>query len=339
MRALVTTKYGGPEVLKVEERPTPEPKANEVRIAVKRAGLNFADVAARVGLYPDAPKPPMVVGYEVAGVVDAVGPGVTTPIGTRVVGMTRFGGHASHVVVHQALARPIPDELSFDEAAALPVNYLTAFHMLHWIAPTRPGMTVLLHMAAGGVGLAALQLLKAIGGVTTIARASPSKHALLKESGATHCLDSSKPYADDVRRLTDGKGVHRVLDALGGKDWKTGYELLRPSGHLLAFGWANMVSGTKRNPLHVAREFISMPRFSPMQLMDANRSVTGVNLGHLWDEVELLGSHLDELVKLVKAGVVRPRVDLVVPLSRAAEAHQRIQSRGNVGKVVFNCEA
>jgi NADPH:quinone reductase-like Zn-dependent oxidoreductase len=341
MRALVNLKAGGPEVLVVEERPTPEPGPGEVRIAVKRAGLNFADISARVGLYPDAPKFPMVMGYEVSGTVEALGPGVTEPkVGTRVVSICRFGGQASHVVVSAAQALPIPDGMSFDVAAALPVNYLTAYHMLFWVAPLKPGMKVLIHMAAGGVGLAAIQLARTVPDVELFGTASTPKHAMLRAAGVHHPLDSrSGTYDDEVRALTQGKGVHRVLDALGGKDWSKGYHLLAPAGHLLCFGWANMVQGDERDVLHVLSEFLSLRPFTPMGLMDHNRSVSGVNMGHLWGEVELMQHHLKQVLALAADGTIAPHVDSVFPLSRAGEGHTRVQSRQSVGKVLFDCEA
>ncbi|MBL8956745.1 MAG: alcohol dehydrogenase catalytic domain-containing protein, partial [Myxococcaceae bacterium] len=150
MRALTLTKHGGPEVLKVLDAPDPTPKPGEALIAVKRAGLNFADLSARVGLYPDAPPPPTVLGYEVSGTVAALGDGVKgLRVGERVVAMTRFNGQASQVCVDARLVRPLPELLSFDQGAALPVNYLTAYHMMFHVGSLRPGDTILVHMAAG----------------------------------------------------------------------------------------------------------------------------------------------------------------------------------------------
>jgi synaptic vesicle membrane protein VAT-1 len=336
MRALTLTRHGPPEVLTLIEHTTPEPQEGEVRIKVAFAGLNFADVAARVGLYPDAPKPPCVLGYEVSGVVEALGTGVTSlAVGQRVFAMTRFNGQASHVIVPEGQVYRTPDSVSDEAAAALPVNGLTAYHMVHYVAPVLPGMSVLLHSAAGGVGLLVLQLLKAIGGVTVIARASASKHALLCEAGATHCLDSRAPYETQVRELTDGRGVHRVFDALGGRDWKIGYSLLRPAGHMVCFGWANMVSGSRRQPIHVVREFLTLPRYTPMGLMNDNRSVSGVNLGHLWGELDLMRSHIDALLVRCVAGTLAPRIDSVFALAEGAKAHQRLESREAVGKVLL----
>lgn len=340
MRALVNTRFGGPDVLEVQDRPDPLPQPGQVLIRVSRAGLNFADIAARVGLYPDAPKFPAVLGYEVAGRVEARGAGVThLEKGDRVVAMCRFGGQATLVAVPTAQVRKIPDAMSFDEAAALPVNYLTAYQMLFWVAAIQPGMKVLVHMAAGGVGLAAIQLCRTVKDVELFGTASASKHELLRQAGVHHCIDyRTQDYAAEVLRLTDGLGVHRVLDALGGPDWARGYSLLRKGGHLVCFGWANMVQGEKRSLVRVASQFVQLKRYSPMDLMDKNRGVSGVNLGHLWDEVELLGHHLDRLLEMYQQGHVKPHVDRVFPLAEAAQAHAHVQARKNVGKVLFACD-
>lgn len=337
MRALMNVRPGGPEVLEVRELPDPVPRAGQVLIRVRRAGLNFADIAARVGLYPDAPKFPMVVGYEVSGTVEALGEGVTDlSRGDRVLALTHFGGQAELVAVPAVHVRRIPEAMDFDQAAALPVNGLTAFHMVSWVAPVQPGMTVLIHMAAGGVGLTAIQLCRAVPEVTILGTASPQKHDFLRAQGVHHCVDyRSQDYVAEVRRLTGGRGVDRVFDALGGPDWAKGYSLLKPSGHLVAFGWANMVDGPRRNVLTVAGQFLRQPRYTLMQLMQDNKTVSGVNMGHLWGEMELMRRHLDRLVELVARGQLVTHVDRVFPLAQAAEAHAWVQARKNVGKVLL----
>jgi NADPH:quinone reductase-like Zn-dependent oxidoreductase len=340
MRALVNTRFGGPDVLEVQERPDPLPQPGQVLIRVSRAGLNFADIAARMGLYPDAPKFPAVLGYEVAGHVEVLGAGVAGfAKGDRVVALTRFGGQASLVAAPTAQVRKIPDAMSFDEAAALPVNYLTAYHMLFWVAPLMPGMKLLVHMAAGGVGLAAIQLARTVPDVEIFGTASARKHAVLEAAGVHHCIDyHTQDYAQEVLRLTRGRGVHRILDPLGGADWAKGYSILRKGGHLVCFGWANMVQGEKRNLLHVASQLLKLKRWSPLELMDKNRGVSGVNLGHLWDEAETLGHHLERLLELWSAGAVKPHVDRVFPLEQAGEAHAYVQARKNVGKVLLRLD-
>jgi NADPH:quinone reductase-like Zn-dependent oxidoreductase len=337
MRALWQMSNGGPEVLTVRETPDPAPGPGEVRIRVRACGLNFAEVMARQGLYPDAPKPPCVLGYESAGEVDALGPGVEDPaVGTPVVALTRFGGHADVVCVPRAQVLPLPDGMDFETAAAIPVTYLTAYHMLFRVANLQPGASVLIHMAAGGVGIAALQLCATVAGVQTFGTASASKHAVLREEGCDHPIDyRSTDYAAQVRELTDGAGVDVVLDPLGGRDWTTGMRLLRPVGHLVAYGFANIAGGERRSLLRLVGQGLRIPRFTPLSLMNANRSISGVNIGHLWNEVALLRTELSAVLALWQEGKVRPRIDSVHPFTAAAAAHARITERRNVGKVIL----
>jgi len=336
MRAIWITKYGGPEVLEVREAPDPIPKPGEVRIGVRACGLNFAELMAREGLYPDAPKPPCVVGYEVAGIVDAVGEGVALAAGARVIALTRFGGHAEAVCVPAKQVHPMPDAMSFEEGAALPVVYVTAYHVLFRVAHLARGSRVLIHMAAGGVGLAALQLCRTVPEVVVFGTASAAKHDFLRERGCDHCIDyRTSDYATEIGRITNGGGVDLVLDPLGGQDWKKGYELLRPTGMLVAYGFANMSGGETRNLFRVAYNFLTVPKFSPMSLMDQNRAVAGVNVGHLWREVDMLTGEMSALLELYRAGKVKPTVDSVFKFADVSAAHRRMHERKNVGKIVL----
>jgi NADPH:quinone reductase-like Zn-dependent oxidoreductase len=183
MRAVVITKHGGPGVLEVQERPDPGLGAGEVRIAVAAAGINFADVMARMGLYPDAPKTPCVVGYEVAGTILEVGEGVEgLAPGQRVLAGTRFGGYASQVVVPADAVVPLADRLTFEQGAAIPVNYATAWAALIGYGSLQPGERVLIHSAGGGVGIAATQIAKRAG-AEVFGTASPGKHERCRELG------------------------------------------------------------------------------------------------------------------------------------------------------------
>ena len=292
-------------MLEVRETPDPEPGPGEVRVRAKACGLNFAEVSARQGLYPDAPKPPCVVGYEGSGVVDALGAGVdNVSEGDRVMYMSRFGGHSDTVVVPHDQTIPMPDDMSFEDAAAMPVNYLTAYHMLFRVARLRPREHVLVHMAAGGVGTAVLQLCQTVEGVVTYGTASARKHDYVREHGCDHPIDyRSKDYVEEVRKLTDGRGVDLVLDALGGADWKKGYELLAPAGQLILFGMANTnKGGGKRKLFHLLKVVLSVPRWGGMKLLDENKGVAGVNIGHLWEEKEMLNEELTALMELYGAG-------------------------------------
>ena len=334
MRQLVIPRYGPPAVLRMREVPDPEPGPGEVRVRVRAAGLNFADVMARQGLYPDAPPLPAVMGYEVAGEIDRLGPGVTGPeAGERVIALTRFGGHGELVVVPASRAVPLPEGWSFAEGAALPVAYLTAHHALVRIAATRPGETVLLHAAAGGVGLAVVQLAGLIG-ARLLGLASPAKHPVLRELGVEP-LDSRDPrWPEAVRRAAPG-GVDVVLDSVGGASYRRSYRLLAPGGRLVCLGVAVLATGRGRAIFHAAWQLARFPWFWAIRLMNDNRAVAGVNLGKLWDVEGLLRPQLDRLLEHARAGRIRPRVDRTFPLSEGAAAHQRLQSRRSVGKVVL----
>lgn len=321
----------------MREGPDPAPGRGEVRIRVHAAGLNFAEVMARQGLYPDAPTPPMVLGYECAGEVDAVGEGVDgfAP-GNRVAAMARFGAHADVLCVPVEQVFRIPDAMPFEQAAALPVNYLTAYHMLFEVARLRAGDHVLVHMAAGGVGTAVLQLCRTVDGVVTYGTASSHKHDYVRSHGCDHPIDYHRvDYAEEVRRLTGGRGVHMVLDPLGGRDWRKGYALLRPTGTLVAFGFGNMNAGHKRRIGHVLRQLTGVPFYTPMKLMSDNRAVAGVNMGHLWEELELIRRQVEALISLYGARRIEPHVEATIPFERAADAHRLLEEGRNLGKVVL----
>ena len=337
MRAVWITRPGGPGTLEVRETADPEPGPGQVRIRVRAAGLNFAEVMAAQGLYPDAPKPPCVVGYEVAGVVDALGERIQAlAAGQRVLAMTHFGGHADVVCVPAEQVLPIPDAMSFEEAAALPVNYLTAYHMLFRVANVRPGERVLVHMAAGGVGTAVLQLCRTVDNLEVFGTASAAKHGVLRAEGCTYPIDyHATDYAAEVRRLTRGEGVDIVLDPLGGNDWRRGLKLLRPCGRLVAFGFANLASGERRRPTRLAAQVVGIPLLTPLQLMNQNRTVSGVNIGHLWRQMAILREELQAVLALWEQDKIKPRIDSSYAFTEAAAAHRRILQRQNIGKIVL----
>jgi synaptic vesicle membrane protein VAT-1 len=336
MKQIWITRTGGPEVLEVREAPDPEPGEDQVRIRVAASGVNFADTMARIGLYPDAPKIPCVVGYEVAGTVERIGKRVTAfAEGDRVMALVRFGGYSDVVVAPAQQVVKIPNSLSFEKAAALPVNYLTAWIMLITLGNVQPGERVLVHAAAGGVGQAALQICKHRG-AEVFGTASPGKHARLRELGCAHTIDyTSQDFAAEVARLTGGRGVDIVLDAIGGKALAKSYASLAPLGRLFSFGGSAFSSGGKRKLWTMASEFIGMPSFKPFDLMDKNRGVFGVNLGHLWGETARTHALLKEVLALVEKGALDPVVDATFPFARAGEAHQHLSNRKNFGKVLL----
>ena len=337
MRAIWTTGTNGPSSLEVRETKDPEPAPGQVRIRVRAAGLCFAEVMAAQGLYPGTPKFPAVLGYEAAGVIDKVGDGVDERReGSHVVALANFGAHSDVVCVPSGQALAIPPGKGFEEAAAIPVNYLTAYHILFRTATIRPGERVLVHMAAGGLGTAALQLCRTVDNVETFGTASAAKHEAIREEGCTHPIDyHTTDYVKEVNRLTGGEGVDVVLDPLGGADSRKGLKLLRPGGRLVAYGFANMAHGTRRNPARVLRQAASIPLLTPLQLMNANKAVAGVHIGRLVTRMDLLTDEITEVLALWAAGTIAPRIDGTFPFDKAAEAHRRILAHGNTGKIIL----
>lgn len=336
MQQVWITRRGGPEVLQVREAADPEPGAGEVRVRVAAAGVNFADVMARLGLYPDAPPLPAVMGYEVAGTVDRTGAGVDgVREGDRVVAFTRFGGYSDVVCVHAAQVTPLPASLSFEKAAAIPVNYLTAWLMLVHLGNVRAGDRVLVHAAAGGVGQAAIQICR-WKGAEVIGTASAGKHARLREAGVAHCIDyRTQDFLAETRRITGGRGVDIALDAVGGESFRKSYKALAPLGRLYVFGASAVATGKTRSMLAALTTVLKMPSFKPLEMMSANRGVQGVNLGHLSKGMSLLRAMTGEIMALVADGTFDPVVDATFPFARAGEAHSRLQDRQNFGKVLL----
>ena len=336
MRQVVIPRFGAPDVLEMRELPDPSPGSGEVRIRIRAAGINFADILARLGLYPDAPKPPMVVGYEVAGKIDAVGGDVVAfAPGERVVALTRFGGYADTVVVPATQAFHFPDDLSDSEAAAVPVNYLTASLALYRMAALAPGETVLVHNAGGGVGIAATQLAR-LRRARVIGTASAFKHDALRSFGVDYAIDYRHAnVAEEVKKLTRGRGVDVILDPIGGRSFTDSYRMLAPLGRLIIFGLSAAAPGERRSAWRALHAWISTPRFNPMSMINRNRGVFGLHIGHLWDERRQLAPLMDMLISELAAGRLTPVVARTFPLERAADAHRFIQSRANIGKVVL----
>ena len=341
MRAVVITRYGPPEVLRVEERPDPAVGPGEVRIAVRASGINFADTMARAGTYPDAPRPPCVVGYEVAGEVESVGEGVDElTVGDRVLAGTRFGGHASLVSVPASQAFPLPDSISFEEGAAFPVNYGTAYAALVIMAGLKEGERALIHAAAGGVGISATQIAKARG-AEIFGTASASKHDAIRAQGVDHPIDyRSVDFADEVMRITGGEGVDVIMDAIGPSSFRKDYRILRQGGRLVMYGASEIQTGERRDLRAVAKALTSMPLatmpwWKSAAMMNENKGVFGLNMLAWWDNEGTLDRMIEPLRSGLESGELRPIVAEAFPFDRAADAHRFIAERKNVGKVVL----
>lgn len=341
MRAVVITRHGNPDVLKVEERPDPQVAAGEVRIAVKAAGINFADLLARTGMYPDAPKPPSVVGYEVAGEVETVGEGVTSvAVGDRVMAGTRFGGYAELAAVSEADILHLPDSLSFEQGAAVPVNYGTAYAGLVIMGGLREGDRVLIHAAAGGVGISATQIARARG-AEIFGTASASKHDAIRAQGVDHPIDyRNTDFEAAVRELTDGEGIDLAFDAIGPSSFRKDYRLLRSGGRLVCYGISEVQTGDGRNIPGLLKGLASMttatmPWWKSLTMMNENKGVFGLNMLAWWDREGSLARVTGPLEDDLAAGNLDPVVAESFSFERAPDAHRFIHERRNIGKVVL----
>jgi len=330
MRAIVITKHGGPGVLQVQEQPDPALGAGEVRIAVAAAGINFADVMARIGLYPDSPKTPCVVGYEVAGTVLELGEGVEGLIpGQRVFASTQFGGYSSQVVAKATDIVPLPERLTFEQGAAIPVNYGTAWAGLLGYGSLQPGERVLIHSAGGGVGIAATQIARRHG-AEIYGTASPAKHAQIKQFGVEHALDYTQPGWEQGLPKFD-----LIMDAIGGKSFRRDYAMLRAGGRLIAFGASAVISGEKRNLLTALRAAARMPRFNMIKQMGESKAVIGLNMLSLWKDRGTLEPWIKPLLPLLDDGTIEPVIAGSFSFEEAGAAQSMLVERRNVGKVVL----
>lgn len=340
MRAVVIPRHGPPDVLEVQERPNPPVGPGQVRVAVKAAGINYADLLARAGAYPDAPSPPCVVGYEVAGEVESAGEGVEEfAPGDRVMAGTRFGGHAELVTVPADQVLALPERFSFEQGAAFPVNYGTAYAGLVIMGGLKRGERVLIHAAAGGMGISATQIAKGIG-AEIFGTSSGSKHDAIREQGVDHPIDyRTQDFEAEVRRITGGKGIDLAFDALGPKSFRKDYRLLRQGGRLVMYGFIEGESASGRNVpallgVLARMPFATNPWWKSLAVLNENKGVFGLNMLKWWDR-EGLDRVLEPLGEGLGKGDYSPVVAEGFPFERAADAHRLIAERRNVGKVVL----
>lgn len=338
MRQIVNTASGGYEVLEVQEVPDLATKSDELVINVKASGLNFADILARKGQYPDGPSKPCVMGYEVAGVVESVGNEVDDEwLGKELIAVTRFKGQAEQVAVRPSQVFAKPEKLSFEKAAAIPVNYLTAYLLIEVMGSLQPYESVLIHNVGGGVGIAALDIARRIG-ATTYGTASRRKHDFLYKRGLDYAIDyRNKDWYEELMSLTGGRGVELITDPLGGKEWKRSYKALRATGRLGMFGISTVsgANGGIKAKWNMLKTVFQMPFFHPLSLLDKNRSVFGLNLGHLWHETEKSRIWIDDILQGINGGWVNPHVDRTFNFNEIADAHRYIEERKNIGKIIL----
>ncbi len=344
MRRVVVRRPGGFEALRLEAVPTPEPAPGEVRLRVAAAGVNFADVAVRLGLYASAREYvgwPITPGFDVAGTIEALGEGVRDLApGTAVLGVTRFGGYASHVCVPREQVFPVPRGMSLVEAGAFPTVTLTAWYALRRMLLPRAGMRVLLHSAAGGVGGAFCQLARLAGLEVVGVVGAPHKVAEAKRLGAAHVIDASREDLWRVaERLAPG-GFDAILDANGPATLRRSYRHLAPEGRLVVYGFATMLPRGRgaRSWSRLLLGRLRLARFDPLDMTTRNRSVMAFNLSFLFDRRDLLAQAMAELLGHVEAGRLAAPTIRTFPLEQAGEAHRALAGGATVGKLVLTVE-
>ncbi|MGB9435387.1 MAG: medium chain dehydrogenase/reductase family protein [Candidatus Acidiferrum sp.] len=326
---VILTGLGGPEVLKRVEEELPEPAPGQVRVKVLAAGVAFADVLMRRGLYPGTPRFPFVPGYDIVGDIDAVGAGVTDfRVGQRVAALTMLGGYSQYTLVGAIHLVPVPAGLDPAEAVSLVLNYVTAYQMLHRVARLRSGQSLLVHSAAGGVGTAALQLGKVIG-LTMFGTASKPKHELVSALGAVPIDYRTESFVDRIRQLAP-QGLDCVLDPIGGAQWWQSYSCLHRGGTLLCYGVQAAVS---QGQLTAGLGFALL---GLMKLLPGGKKVGWFNVKTLRDQhPEWFREDLTRLFDLLSARQIQPVIAVRFPLSDAALANDMLEKSQSSGKFVL----
>ena len=299
-------------------------------------GISFLDVLARLDLLREAPEPPYIPGFEVSGVIDAVGQGVPDfTEGDPVFALTRYGGYSAQVCVpHRQVFRRL-EWMSVADGAALPLNYLTAYIALVVMGSLRAGDRVLIHAAAGGVGLAALDIARILGG-ETYGTATPHKLDVLRERGLDHPIDyRNYDYEAVIDDLTSGEGVALILDSLGGAHWRKNYRLLMPTGRLVHYGTSSLLKEGQRPFSYRFHRMWRSVAYRPTRLLDDSKGVMGVNVNRLWNQSERVRDWMAQIVDWYDQALFRPHVDRTFPFRDAADAHSYLQERKNIGKLLL----
>ncbi|XP_054706354.1 synaptic vesicle membrane protein VAT-1 homolog-like [Uloborus diversus] len=338
MKAIVLTSYGGMKSVKILNKPEPSPAEGEVLIRVKACGLNFLDIMMRQGTIFNPPKLPVIMGFECAGEVEAVGEGVPDfQIGDRVAALTDGKAWAELTAIPTKYVYKLPQEMSFQDAAAMLMNFVVAYGLVFDTACIREGQTVLVHSAGGGVGLAVSQLVKTIPNVTLIGTASKHKHESIKDY-FSHLIEHGVDYIQEVKKIAPG-GVDVVLDCLCGEDSNKGYNLLKPMGRYILYGNSNVVTGETKSFFSAAKSWWQVDKLKPMKLFDENKSVSGFHLRQLLYKQnghEYVRSTVENVIRLWHDGQIKPIIDSSYAFEDIPEAMQKLHERKNVGKITLD---
>ena len=330
--SILITGLGGTKVLKYAESDLPVPAAGQVRVRNIAAGVAYADILMRRGLYPNTPPFPFVPGYDIVGVIDALGEGIKDfSLGQCVAALTMTGGYSRYTIVPTNHLVPVPPNLDPAEAVSLVLNYVTAYQMLHRVAHAQRGQRILVHSAAGGVGTAALQLGK-IAGLEMYGTASKAKHGLVKSLGATPIDYRTENFRERIRQLTPG-GLDIVLDPIGGRNWWASYSCLHRGGTLVCFGASSAVTKGK---LEAGLGFVLL---GLMKILPDGKQAGWYNIKTLRDaHPEQFREVLSKLFDLLAKRQIQPVIAERFPLREAARANQLLEDSQAQGKLVLFCQ-
>ncbi len=336
MRAVVVSRFGPPDTLQVREMPAPVPGKGEVLLRTKAIGLNFADVFARLGVYPGIPDPPFVPGIELSGVVEKSGPGVRRlKKGDRVIAFSQQGAYAEYVCTKEDFCAPMPKRMSFREAAAFSVASFSAYHGMITLARVRQNEKMLLHAAAGGVGVMALQIARHLGVEVYATVGSDEKIGAVRDLGARSVINyTTQDFGDIVRKETGGYGVDVVMDSVGGSVFRKSWKLLAPMGRYVLYGFAAVTGKKTISKFRAAKEILSMRLLYPPGLISKNIALFGFNLYFLGQKARHFHDVWRVIMRWYGQGRLRPVIGAVYPFERIKEAQEFLQSRKSIGKVV-----
>ena len=337
MKRIEYIKYGAPEVLQVKDFDLNELKDNEVQIKTHFAGINFAEIMTRMGLYPGAPKPPSPIGGEASGIIQKTGSKVGDfQIGDKVMAFAPFNSYSSHINVNENMLIKLPEGFTMEQGAAFPVVYITAYMMMFDLGNLKKDEIFFIQGAGGGVGTAAIQLAKEVG-AKIIGTSSAWKHERLKDMGVDLCIDyNNENVKKKIMDYTDGYGVDLIIDPVGGKQWSESYETLSPMGKLIVYGNQNLVQGKTRSAIALIKEMFTMPKIKPYEMIGKNKAIMGYHLGKLKGAEHKIKRAIKGINVMIETGNINPVIGKVFPFDQAAEAHTYIQERKNFGKVLLD---
>jgi NADPH:quinone reductase-like Zn-dependent oxidoreductase len=336
MKAVFITKPGGPETVQIKETADPNLANGQALVKVMAAGLNYAEVVIRTGFYPDAPAFPFIPGYEFSGIVEKTQKTAKIKVGDRVVGVTMFGAQAQLVAVSEDQLLRIPQNMEYDQAAALPVNYLTAYFAIHKLGNIRPGEKVLIHSCAGGVGTAAAQLALAEKAEVFGTTSSVEKIEYLKSLGVQHPINYKQTdFSKIIRETTGGKGINLVLDSVGGPAFKRSLNLLAPGGRIVCYGVTDMMASGRKKLWRIIWKYLTSPKVRVLDLVQNNRCIFGLALNRFIDDTSSIMPTLEKIIDLCSRGIIKPFISRSFKMEKAAEGHAWLESGQSIGKLVL----